>query len=374
MPHPRSRALDGLRALAALSVLCFHVWLYRDDRPAGPRSEPLDHVMFELSLGLICFFVLSGYLLYRSFARAAIRSGRLAGLRDYGVRRAARIVPAYYASLAGCLVLYAAVGYDAIAPSAGELPLFAAFAQNYSYATIMEINPVTWTLCVEAAFYVALPLLALAALRLGRQAPLLAGLVAVTIVWNALVQGLGWNDIASKSLLAYIGHFALGMLVAVWVERRQPALGPRATAALALAGAALVVANGWWYETPAFAGEARAVLAKLPAALGFALVIAAVAGGRGRAVGWLGGGALARIGVISYGVYLWHLPLILAFGELGLLPAPLAPRIAAVLVLALGAGWLSWTLVERPAIRWAAAAGARRRAPKLRLREAQAAP
>jgi peptidoglycan/LPS O-acetylase OafA/YrhL len=347
----RSDALDGLRALAALSVVAFHVWLYREDRPRGGRHALLDHVLFELHLGLICFFVLSGFLLYRAFARAALSGGgrRRVDVRTYATRRIARIVPAYYASIVLCLVLYAAAGYREMLPPADQLPLFAAFAQNYSWDAIMGINPVTWTLCVEAAFYVALPLIGLAAATFARrpssQALLLASLVALTLAWNALAQAQEWSDIAEKSLPAYAGHFAAGMLAALWVEARRAPLGPRATAALAAAGLALVAASGWWYETPAIAPDVRAVVLKLPAALGFALIVAAAAAGRGAAVAWLRARPLAWAGVVSYGVYLWHLPLILLGNHLGLLPQPLPARLAIVTAAALVAGWASWTLV-----------------------------
>ncbi|HEX4673125.1 MAG TPA: acyltransferase family protein, partial [Solirubrobacteraceae bacterium] len=70
----RAAGLDGLRALAALSVVCFHVWLYRFPDPTRIRRSGLfDYVLSDFRLGLILFFVLSGYLLYRGFARAALR-------------------------------------------------------------------------------------------------------------------------------------------------------------------------------------------------------------------------------------------------------------------------------------------------------------
>ena len=68
--------------------------------------------------------MLSGYLLYRSFARAALTGGPV-GLRSYGLRRAARIIPAYYVVCIISLVLYAIVGYGASTPTLGQLPLFA---------------------------------------------------------------------------------------------------------------------------------------------------------------------------------------------------------------------------------------------------------
>src|SRR5215208_4533859 len=177
-PEPRSDALDGLRGLAALSVVGFHVWLYRPERVPGTRMGLGDQIFFELHLGLICFFVLSGFLLYRGLLRRP-------DFKRYTVRRIARIVPAYYVSIASCLILFAALGLTDLIPPTASLPLFLVFGQNYSADTLMEINPVTWTLCVEAAFYVALPLVALA--RSGRlRIVLLACLIAATVGWNAL--------------------------------------------------------------------------------------------------------------------------------------------------------------------------------------------
>jgi peptidoglycan/LPS O-acetylase OafA/YrhL len=249
--------------------------------------------------------------------------------------------------------------------------------------TLMKIDPVMWTLCVEAAFYVLLPLLGLVAFllgprRAGSQAALLAGLVVVTAGWNQLVHANALGPIASKSLVAYIGHFALGMLVALWIERRRLTHGPRhvlrpgATAALMAAGVALIAWNAYVYEEWAGDSFSRVVLAKLPTALGFALVVAAAAGGSGPAVSWLRARPLVGIGIVSYGVYLWHLPLILVVRELGLLPAAILPRFVVVLTLALSAATLSWKLLERPLIQRAATGRARARG--LRPAEAQAAP
>src|SRR5947207_4435983 len=91
-PDTRNNALDGLRAIAALGVLTFHSWLYRTGRPPGPRTSLTDHLLFQGNLGLICFFVLSGFLLYRVFARAALTGDRL-DLGAYARRRVARILP-----------------------------------------------------------------------------------------------------------------------------------------------------------------------------------------------------------------------------------------------------------------------------------------
>jgi peptidoglycan/LPS O-acetylase OafA/YrhL len=240
----------------------------------------------------------------------------------------------------------------------------------------MKINPVTWTLCVEAAFYVLLPLLGLIAFllgprRAGRQAALLAGLVGLTIAWNAGVNNAGPGALASKALPTYMGHFALGMLLAMWVEwraiqGRRGSLAPAPTAALAALGCLLVVGTAYWHETAGSFTTAWTLVGNLPAALGFALVIAAVAAGRGPAVGWLGARPLVGLGLVSYGIYLWHLPLIITVRELGLLPAAFVPRLALMLPLVIGAATLSWMLVERPVMGLVAAWHARTRKPKER--------
>jgi peptidoglycan/LPS O-acetylase OafA/YrhL len=376
----RSGALDGLRGLAALAVLGFHVWLYRVNGLPGPRRTLSAKIFFELNLGLICFFVLSGYLLYRPFARAALARARV-DLGRYCLRRAARIMPAYYACLAGSLLLYWAVGADSLVPPAGQVALFGVFAQSYSMHTLTAINAVSWTLCVEVAFYLLLPLIGLLALRLGPrrmagQAALLVGLVLVTLGWNALVHFRHWDPVASKSLVAYAGDFAVGMLAALWLEWRRgtdgidpvaadgpvarearaATLGRAATAGVALAGIVLVVATGYWHERWGSRTAAHGILTDLPAAVGFSLLVAALAAGRGPLLRWFSARPLLAAGAISYGIYLWHIPVILALRQLDLLPAALLPRFAAVFVPTVLLASISWTCLERPLIRRAAAA------------------
>src|SRR4051812_18044520 len=247
----RTAGLDGLRAVAALSVLCFHAWLYGFDHPyAITRDSVFDRVMFEMRLGLVFFFVLSGYLLYRAFARAALTGEGRVDVRHYARRRIARIVPGYWVATLGAIaLLWGGRGTPGIRlPAVSDLPLFAVFGQNYSLDTVMRLNPVTWTLCVEAAFYVLLPLLGGAVWRLGPRARgahvgLIASLIPLGLIWNALVHEHGWNIIAWEALPAYLPHFAFGMLLAVWSEwrvaRGARSAGTAATAGLVLGGFAL---------------------------------------------------------------------------------------------------------------------------------------
>jgi peptidoglycan/LPS O-acetylase OafA/YrhL len=359
----RAAGLDGLRALAALSVVCFHVWLYRFPDPTHiRRAGLLDDVLSDFRLGLILFFVLSGYLLYRGFARAALRRDAPVDLAVYTLRRAARILPAYYLAMLGTFVLlWGANGTPGVRlPAGGDVALFAFFGQNYSTHTILTFDPVTWTLCLEVLFYALLPLLGAIGFRWSRgrarrQAGLLAGLIVFGVAWNAGVYLLGGNMLATKALPAYLPYFALGMLLALWIERAiarhgaPPQAGPCTTLALLLLGAGAVVSNGVWHSStiadslPVVAGA----LQNLPAGVGFATLLAAVVMGRGPATAWIHARPLALVGLVSYGVYLWHVPLMLFGVRLGLLPHAFVPRLVAVLVPALLAGAASWLVVER---------------------------
>jgi peptidoglycan/LPS O-acetylase OafA/YrhL len=390
----RAAGLDGLRALAALSVVCFHAWLYGFPHPSAvSRNSVFDKVMFEARLGLVFFFVLSGYLLYRAFARAALTRERRVDVRRYARRRIARIVPGYYVATAGAIaLLWGASGTPGVRlPDASTLPLFAVFGQNYSLDTIMRLNPVTWTLCVEAAFYLLLPLLGALAWRTGRrswrlQAALVGSLIPLGLIWNELVHAGGWNILASKALPAYLPYFAFGMLLALWSERRRERdareLGPRATAALVIGGFAIVAADGYWHATapPRGVNTWLAVLADVPAGLGFALVVAAAVAGGGAATRWMGARPLAWIGLVSYGVYMWHVPLILFARRIGAMPDVYVVRLLVVLGPVLLVAAASWYLVERPMFAWAGKPreGPGRRRPRAAARrdqlEAQAAP
>jgi peptidoglycan/LPS O-acetylase OafA/YrhL len=365
----RAAGLDGLRAVAALSVLSFHVWLYGfDDPSAVVRSSLFDRVMFEMRLGLVFFFVLSGYLLYRAFARSALTGGERVDVRRYARRRVARIVPAYWLATVGAIaLLWGGSSTPGIRlPATADLPLFAVFGQNYSLDTIMRLNPVTWTLCLEAAFYVLLPLIGWAAWRVGprawgRQALLVGAFIPLGIAWNQLVHDGAWNIIAVKALPAYMPYFAFGMLLALWAEWRRERgaveLGPRATAALVVAGFAFVAGDAYWHATaaPRVVNASLAVLADVPAGLGFTLVVGAAVVGSGVSVAtrWMRFRPLAWVGLVSYGVYMWHVPLILFARRIDVFPVAFLPRLFVILPPVLLVAAASWYLVERPLIGWA---------------------
>ena len=361
----RFAALDGLRGLAALLVFAIHVWIYQLPNTVVLRRDSWEKtLLFEGRVAFVMFFVLSGYLLYRAFARAALGPGTAVNVRSYLVRRAARIVPAYYVAILGTLALLWAAGdvpgrrlVDAV-----QLPLFLVFGQNYTPDTLLKLNAATWTLAVEVVFYLMLPVIGWLALRwgrgrMGRQAFLLGGLAAAGLAWNAIDYAAGWGPVASHSPPSFLPYFACGMLVALLVEWRRARgaapLGSGVSAGLVGGAAALLVLNGWWHATSAPDSLAMEVLADSGAAIAFAAIIAALVLGTGSGVRWLGSRPLAWMGEITYGFYLWHIPLLVFARGLGILPSGIVLGLA-VLPVAIAFGAASWRWVEQPFMRRAA--------------------
>jgi len=373
----RNDALDGLRGVAALTVVVFHAWLYtRADVRAVGADGALDRALGEMRVGLVLFFVLSGFLLFRPWVRA--RLGKAAGgsaadggeareplpdlargprLATYAIHRIGRIVPAYYVAIAGsALLLWPLAGEPGVRlPPLEQLPLFLVFAQNQSAQTVMTLDPPMWTLAVEASFYALLPALGWIALRarptrLGQSIVPLT-LLAAGVVFNALLARQALPSMTlSKSLPAMAPYFGLGMLAAVLVHGRTP--DRRGALALLAGGAALVLADAWVHSSLVSGSDLALrmrVIRDLPAAVGFAALVAVAATTAPRALAWR---PLAWTGVVSYGLYLWHVPMLLVLRANGLLPASTLAATAIDLPLSLLLGWLSFRLIERPAINW----------------------
>ncbi|MDF2742299.1 MAG: acyltransferase, partial [Actinomycetia bacterium] len=242
----RLPGIEGVRAVAACSVLVYHCWRYSSADHVIPQLGPFTAVMPHLALGVILFFALSGFLLYRPFAAAIVRD--LAGPRvsAYLRNRALRILPAYWVILLFTgVVLQAALVRDGLSSvrvgSLAEQPVTLAKAvllvQSYDPGSLLAGIGPAWSLVIEVAFYLTLPLLATAGLLLARRAATRSARRWAALVPPAALLGCGllgklavhvlarssgssgwgadWPSVLARSFLANADLFAFGMALAV---------------------------------------------------------------------------------------------------------------------------------------------------------------
>lgn len=344
----RSDGLDGFRGLAAAAVVLLHVWMFSGAHQSS-QSQLVDTVIGALGLSLMMFFVLSGYLVSRPWVRAAISGAPAPDLRRYAIRRAARILPAYWLMVVVSFVITNAISHPH-AIDASQLPVFALFLQNQVPSTIGQLNPPMWSLGVEVQFYLLLPLIGAAMLWATSRAPrgdrrplvALAALLALAgLTWTAMLQETGVQRELLMSVPTYLPIFACGIATAILIEGRAVSRPWRAT--LLIAGSLLAIGNGWWHSDGT--GWWGQVLRDLPAGVGFGMMIAASVNGPARLMGSL---PLRRLGDWSYGIYLWHMLMIYVFRALDQWPE--SPWLAYAYVMGSSTilGAASWILYERP--------------------------
>ncbi|UGS36202.1 hypothetical protein DSM104329_02602 [Capillimicrobium parvum] len=357
-----------MRGLACAGILVLHVWMFDWGARGRPEKAPLELALSQLYLGVPLFFVLSGFLVYRPFVAAVLDRRAAPRLGRYALRRAARILPAYWAALLGAFAVLTAIGHPN-AVAASDLPRFVLFAQGQSEATRGQLDPPMWTLAVEVSFYALVPLLAVLTARLGagraRQAALPAALVILGVGLQAAAAFDAWPRTVTTSLLTNLPPFAAGMLAAAVMHRRV--LSRRTAARLLAGGAAAVVLDAAWTALRLGPQVVRDVDSHLPAVLGFAAIVTALTASPIRGA-LLTTAPLRLLGTLSYGIYLWHFPVIFALRGTGHWPADLAPALALAGAITGTLAAVSWLALERPALRWAA-----RRAGSPRPRRTRAA-
>ena len=327
----RSARIESLRAIAALGVLLGHQFVVS----RGLRFDTYwDRIAMGGGFGVDLFFALTGYLLFWPFARQWFGGGEHVNVRRYALNRALRILPLYYVVVAVLLI----VREDGGTP--GQWWRFLTFTETFSHSTLLQVDGVVWSLVVELHFYVLLPLLAwgiakLARGSIARAATTLVALGGASLLVQAAYVGFGSprNEILAYALPARFYLFVPGMLLAL-VRCKAPSKLPRADAWL-LAAAALWLVVVYDYEL--------APLAALPC---FLMVGAAVlplrAGPLVRALEWR---PLALIGVASYSLYLWHVPILDALG------GAYAKQLVLGTPICLAVAFVSYRLVEAPFLR-----------------------
>ncbi|MEM1090377.1 MAG: acyltransferase [Pseudomonadota bacterium] len=344
--HTFFPVLHALRGLAALWVMSFHCWFF-----AG-TPEMVGGSFFQLGgYGVHLFYALSAFLLGHQYFSGGLAGGYGGFMR----RRFLRIFPAYWVQL--ILLLALALGWGLYAlPDLWALAAHVVMAFHLPPLFVQPINGVWWTLPIEFAFYLVLPALGWLVLRFGVM-PFAVLCVAATVAYRAAIFS-GMNDRSIAEIANLIGQlpgvlsvFGMGLIAARLVPRR---LASRGRALWLFLSLALLVAwnnlllwrldsywqGGWllyvWESVNAVGLAALIYLAHDDA---FELRLS-------RLWRWLGD--------VSYGVYLWHLPVILLV--LRVLPeswppslrfAALAATAPVVFVLA----HASFRLIERPAMR-----------------------
>src|SRR3954452_1014371 len=346
---PRLHALDGLRGLAALAVVVLHVWMYTDANwPQPGRTDLLDRAIGELRIAVVLFFVLSGFLLAQPWV-----NGRSPSLGRYAVRRFARIAPAYWAAVIGSLLLLHGSGHGRDI-DLHDLPKFLLFLANVFPETRNQLDPQLWSLHIEVSFYVVLPLIGLALLRARRPLLVSVCLLAAGLAWTTAGAIHAWPPEATWTLPSYLGAFAAGIAAAS--VRPKAGLIPYGFVAL---GTVAVVANGVWHSGGGTGVPGHAV-GDLPAALGFAAIIWGISARPGRL---LSSPPLRVLGTLSFGIYLWHMPVLYGLQRSDRFPDRFVPALAWVLPFTFLLATASWYLIEKPAIAWSARAQQPKRAP-----------
>ncbi|MEU0743828.1 acyltransferase [Streptomyces sp. NPDC006134] len=326
--------LDGVRGICAMIVVFTHV-AFSTGVVLGSESGPPQKGIWSilavgLEVGLGPFFILSGMLLYKPFARATLRGTPKPSLGPFFLRRGLRLMPGYWLLTAFCLLFLNYTSIDSVWYVLRPLLLM----QDYDYVWYAGMDP-TWTIPTEAQFYLALPLLALLMNRLARRVDDPARKVRRMMIPLGVMVVIGWVFAGYMHMehlgpwppeywwpFSRLGLFAVGMGLAILSVRAEQS--PKALPGLyraaakrpglfwlgALASYLVVCAaplgnpGTWDYGSPQFALVQH--LAFL--AFAFLLMVPLVAPKASTPLmdAVLSNRPTRFLGRISYGLYLWH--------------------------------------------------------------------
>jgi peptidoglycan/LPS O-acetylase OafA/YrhL len=335
---PRLARLDDLRAVAATLVFACHASLFW----FAFHNDETGRVFPYLGrFGVAIFFVISGLVIYRPFVQARA-AGHKQSLRAFARRRVLRIVPAYWIAL----VVFGVLLSHQVRPlDVRDFALFAGFGQIYSRHSYYLGLSVAWTLDIELCFYAAIPFLALGARwliaqpnghRLELAALLCLGLLSIA------VRALDPAGVLGSTILGYAGWFAIGMALAVVASEHASWLRgiPLSSASLwVLAGLGYLLLVG--HLPYASHSDQGTLLEYCGLGLLAALTVLAATKSSGSSPTVIG----KWLGDRSYGIYLWHYPILVWLVETRLGGWA---YITEGLCLTLLAAHLSFVLVERP--------------------------
>ena len=328
-------ALDGVRGLSVLLVLLFH----------GGVSW-----MGGGYLGVSVFFTLSGFLITRLLLDEHDARGRVNVVRFWG-RRLRRLMPASVACLLG-VAAFGSLGAFGQVPDLGRelvgavlhLANWFALAGDTSYAdqVLGLTSPLdhVWSLAIEEQFYWVWPLVMVAVMRRPRPDRAIVRLTAIAFVAAPLIALVFGRDAAYWATPARAGEILVGASLAAMLHRRNR----RPARAVAFAGPPALSVIAWAAVTwPSDGGPAyRGLLPVFALATGALILALQVRSPLRRALAWR---PLAGLGVVSYGVYLYHWPLFLLLdGRAGGGTIELGLK----LLVTLGVALVSYRWLEQP--------------------------
>jgi peptidoglycan/LPS O-acetylase OafA/YrhL len=339
----RVRALDGMRGVAALTVFVYHL--------EHVLPIPGDQVVVGGFLGVDLFFVLSGFLITSQLLAHQTRSGHL-GIAAYGAKRATRLLPLLAVYLAVAALYELAIGRAASDVGWSSLTnglfLPGSVTGPIDYVPTLSTGHL-WSLAVEVHFYLLMPLLV--ATFLHRRSPdwvaataLVVLLLATAVARRRLLDGGAAPLEVYPRSTARLDALFLGAAAAVLHRRRV--LDPRMWNSAGWIGLGVL---GIWAVTlqpyTPWLPQGGFTMIAFPAAC---LVLATALGAGPARV--FERGPLPAIGRMSYGLYLWHLLVLLAVRQwLHAAPWPVQVAVAAGLTAALTL--LSWHHIEAPLLR-----------------------
>jgi peptidoglycan/LPS O-acetylase OafA/YrhL len=333
--------VDGLRAVAAWSIVVFHVWVFTSPAVLNWNLGALTPFISPLQSGVTLFFVLSGFLLYRPIAAAVLDATDGPSTLRYLRNRALRILPAYWVILVvtAFVLQSAALGASGRGVVSGSLSaktffldvtLFQTYVPNAIWSGVLP----AWSLTIEVGFYLLLPVLAFAALSFSagpargpRRVTAALGPILAMVTLGALGKTLvsllsagpqrataaGWHSVLDRSLLTHADLFGFGMgaafILLLWErgmgERLKPLLCKQGGRALAYVGLPVIFLG--YYFIPAYWYDAAV------ACLAAIVLLRLLVGGESQ------GGAMRSFlthrctigaGRRSYSVFLWNYPVL----------------------------------------------------------------
>ncbi len=371
-PPDRIRELDGLRGIACALVLLWHLV----NRQIGAQRGVWGWTARSLSQswsGVDLFFVLSGFLIVRNLARDREKPG---WVRRFVMARVFRLVPAYALLIAACALLMAWVARSPTA-SASQAYLvedthpwwvYLTFSQDWYPILVHVRHPlgsefmsVTWSLGAEVEFYLGSVILFYFCPARLRLKVLLCAVPAAVLFRAFIFSTYPFPGISAMILPpARMEGFALGGCAALWLENPQQRVA--ATKMLPLMKVCWVflfscVLLLTFSEAP-FIGKVPALFSYACFAVFYSLSLVIIVLKAGSpALGWIRRGPLAGLGIISYGVYLFHKPFHYLFADHmkmpeGYLTFPGGGRYLLLEVsLMLLFSTLVWISIEKPMIR-----------------------